>query len=209
MKKFLIIVVAVAILAPVTVYAFSFIDVINFGKRLIEREIPPPLVEVNKEIAAPAAQSPVLSAETKFANWRNAFDKNDISLVLADDRNLYFTDAEMNYLIARDLASSTEPVARNIVVSFSDNLVKVSGEVAIKSLSGQFYLEAKPTKAHNRISFQVTKARFHNFYFPSFIAQALLANELKLATDFLYSDPDYQNLRLTVGSGFIELNYGE
>ncbi|MDD5527625.1 MAG: hypothetical protein PHO56_01455 [Patescibacteria group bacterium] len=206
MKKFLIIAVALAILAPVAAaHAFSFVDVINFGKRLIQREVQPPPTEVKKESAVMPIQFPALSAEKKFDNWQNAFNKKNISLVLADNRNLYFTDAEINYLIARELASST--VAQNVTVSFSDNLIKISGDVAIKNLSGPFYLEAKPTVVKNRVSFQVTMARYHNFYFPSFIAQLLLAGQLRDAIDFLYSDADYQNLSMTVGSGFIELNY--
>jgi hypothetical protein len=110
-------------------------------------------------------------------------------------------------LINRELASDTDPVARNVAVEFSDKLIKVSGYAMLKSLTGQFYLEAKPTTADNRVSFKVTKARFDNFYFPTFIAQALLAGQLKESMAFLYSDHAYQNLTIAVGSGFIQLDY--
>jgi hypothetical protein len=209
MKKFLILVVAVAVLAPAAAHAFSFIDVINFGERLINRDIQPTPVEVKKEITTQPAQFDTLSAETKFNNWQNAFDKKDITPVLSDSRNLYFTYTELNYLIARELASSTNLVARDIVISLSDNLIKVSGYAMLKSLSGQFYLEAKPATANNRIFLQVTKTRFHDFYFPSFITQALLAGQLKEMIGFLYSSPNYQDLSITVGNGFIELDYGK
>jgi hypothetical protein len=209
MKKFLIIAVILIFAAPAAAHAFSFVDVINFGERLIHRQTTPSPDDVKKEIVAAPARFATLNAETKFNNWQNAFDKKNVSLALVDNRNLYFTDAEINFLIARELASSSNPAARDVVIYFSDNLAKISGYVMLKSLTGKFYLEAKPAMANNHISFQVTKARFNNFYFPSFLAQSLLSGQLKTSIDFLYSDPNQQNLSLTLGNGFIQLNYGQ
>jgi hypothetical protein len=212
MKKFLIIAVIIAVMVPAAAaHAFSFGDLLNLGRKLIQRETPPAPkpAEIKKEIAAQPAQLYTLSAKNKFDNWQNAFAKKNIGLVLADDRNLYFTDAELNYLIARELASTTDPAASDITISFSDNLAKVSGHSLVKNFNGRFYLEAKPAIVNKRISFQVTRARFNNFYFPAFLAQALLAGQLREAITFLYSDPDRQDLSLTLGSGFIQLNYAQ
>ncbi|HTX86706.1 MAG TPA: hypothetical protein VMC41_01400 [Candidatus Nanoarchaeia archaeon] len=207
MKKYLIILVVLALLAPAAAHAFSLLDALNFGKRLIHLPAQPAPAEIKNVNAAQAAQFSTLSAETKLNNWQTAFDEKNIDLALADDRNLYFTDTEINYLIARELASTTNPIARNVIVSFSDNLIKISGNLTIKNLSGDFYLEARPLTANDRLSLRVTKARFHNFYFPSFIAQAILSGQLRTAIDFLYSDPLNQKLSLTLGNGFIQLNY--
>jgi hypothetical protein len=209
MKKFLIAAIILIIAAPAAAHAFSFVDVFSLGKKIIHQAKQPTPGEVKKEMAAAPARLAPLSAETKLKNWQNAFNKKNISAVIADDRNLYFTDAEINFLIASELANSGNPAARDVVVSFSDNLAKISGQAMLKSLSGKFYLEAKPATKNNRISFQVTKARFNNFYFPALLAQALLSAQLKIAIDFLYSEPKQQNLSLTIGNGFIELNYGQ
>jgi hypothetical protein len=207
MKKFLILLVAVAILVPATVHAFSFVDILNFGKKLIQRETQPVSVEVKTEAVTPSAQFSAMSAENKYQNWNNAYLKHDVAEVFSDNRNLYFTEAELNYLVAQQLASATDPIARDVAVSFSDNLIKISGYSLVKNFSGQFYLEAKIVTVDQRINFQVTRARFHNFYFPTFIAQALLRSQLGKMIDFLYSSHDYQNLSVTVGSGFVQLNY--
>jgi hypothetical protein len=209
MKKFLILLVALALLAPAAAHAFSLIDVINVGKRLIHQETQPAPVEVKKELTVEAAQLSTLSAESKYQNWEKAYLNHSITGVFSDSHNLYFTEAELNYLIDQQLASATDPVARDVVISFSDNLIKVSGYSLVKNFTGQFYLEGKIVAAGQRINIQVTKARYHNFYFPAFIAQSLLRGQLGKMIDFLYSDANYQNLSVTVGSGFIELNYNK
>jgi hypothetical protein len=208
MKKFLIILVAVAILIPAAVHAFSLIDVFNLGKKIIQPKAQPTQTQVKNDLSAEATQLSNLSAEDKFADWESAYLKRDVAGVLADDRNLYFTESQINYLIAQELASATDPFAKDVTVSFSDNLIKVSGYSLIKNFLGQFYLEGKIVTVGPRINIQVIKARYHNFYFPSFLAQILLRNELIPMIDFLYSDPDHQTLTVTVGSGFIQLNYG-
>jgi hypothetical protein len=207
MKKYLVILVGVIILIPLAAHAFSFSDVLNFGANLFHRQAPLTATEIKDDLANAPAQFQTFSAETKYNNWLTAFNNNDLNSVVSDTGNLYFTDAEINYLIAENLASAANPPARDVVVSFADNSIKISGYAMLKNLSGDFYLEAAPTTLKNQLAFKVTKARFDNFYFPAFIAQSILSGQLKTAIDFLYSDPDYQNLNLTVGSGFIQLNY--
>jgi hypothetical protein len=206
MKKYLIIFVALAILAPATAQAFSFTDVVNFGRWLIHREAKPAAVEVKKEAAVPDKFS-ILTAENKYQNWKAAFEKKDVSLAIVDSRNLYFTDAEINYLVSKELAAMSDPAVRDAQISFTENLIKISGYAILKNFDGQFSLEAKVVEANNRIGFQVTKVRYRNFYFPAFIVQSLLDKEVKEMIDFLYSSPSFQNLSATVGNGFIELNY--
>ncbi|MDD4902715.1 MAG: hypothetical protein PHE24_06295 [Patescibacteria group bacterium] len=209
MKNFLILIIAAAILAPAAAHAFSFVDVMNLGKKIFHQDVQPSPVEVKKELTAEAAQLSTLSAENKLKNWEKAYLDRDVSRVFSDSRNLYFTEAEINYLIAQELASATDPVAHDVAVGFSDNLIKVSGYSLVKNFTGQFYLEAKIVTVAGRINFQVAKARYHNFYFPAWLAQTLLRNQAKSMLDFLYSSPDHQNLTATAGSGFIELNYNK
>ena len=210
MKKYLVILIALAIIVPVTAaHAFSLGDVLNFGARLLHKENQIAQTEVKTQTVQDVAPFSVYGAEAKFNNWAAAYDKRDLTKVIFDSRNLYFTDGELTYLINQELASATDPYAKDITVNFTDNLAKVSGYSMLKNFTGSFYLEAKPTMAHNRISLQVTKARFRNFYFPAFIAQAVLNSQLRQSIDFLYSDADYQNLTLTFGSGFIQLDYAK
>jgi hypothetical protein len=211
MKKLLFIFIALAILIPLTVYAFSFSDVVNFGKSLIHKEVKPTPEEVKNGLTDQAANLYSYSAQTKYLNWKKAYEKKDITLVISDSRNLYFTDTEINYLIAQELAAAANPPARDINVSFSENLVKVSGIAMLKNFSGQFNLEGKIVKNNNdkKITLAVTRARYKNLYFPSFLAQMLMRNQLQKAADFLYSNADYQDLSLTIGNGFAELNYGK
>jgi len=209
MKKYLIIIIALAVLAPATVYAFSFVDVINFSKIFVHKEVQPSAEEVKKEMTAAPENFFSSTAEKKYQNWVNAFNQKDITLALKDSSNLYFTDAEINYLVAKDLATMSNPPARDMQIAFTDNLIKFSGYSMLKFFSGQFILEAKVVEANNRLGLQVTKARYRNFYFPAFLAQSLLADQLKEMINFLYSSPDYQNLSVTVGDGFIELNYAK
>jgi hypothetical protein len=206
MKKYLIIFVVLAIMAPVAAHAFSFVDVINFGRWLVHKEAKPATIDVKKEAVAPDKFSS-LTAEKKYHNWRDAFDEKDAALAVVDNRNLYFTDAEINYLITKELEAMSLPPVRDAKVSFTENLIKISGYAMVNNFNGQFSLEAKVIEANSRIGFQVTRARYRNFYFPAFLAQSILDSQLKEMIDFLYSSPNYQNLSATVGNGFIELNY--
>jgi len=208
MKKFFIVIAVLAILSPVAaVHAFSFIDVINFGSRLFHPAPQPTAAEVQDDLAAQPIALYTFGVDAKYNAWQNAFESKNIIALIANNNNLYFTEAEMNYLIASVLASSSAPVARDVTVSFSDNLIKISGVSMVKNLPGKFYLEAKPIIWKKQLTLSITKTRFNNFYFPSFIAQGILTNQLRTAINFLYSDPDYQTITMTVGSGFIQLNY--
>lgn len=172
MKKIIVpaitLAIAVFIMAPTAARAFSFVDVINFGRRLIHQDVQPNPIAVKNELSAQAAKLSTISAENKYKNWETAYLANDVSGVIVDPRNLYFTDSEINYLLAEQLASATDPVARDVSVSFSDNLIKINGYSLVKNFTGQFYLEAKLITVGQRINFQVTKARYRNFYFPAF-----------------------------------------
>lgn len=211
MKKFLIVIIVLVLLMPVAAHAFSFVDVINFGRWIFHRQVQvqAPAAEIKKQMAAAPEKLATLTAENKYNNWTDAFNKKDIALVIKDSRNLYFTDAEMNYLFAKELAAMSAPPVRDIQVAFTDNLISISGYSMLKNFTGQFSLEAKIVEANKKIGLQVAKAKYNNIYLPSFVAQPLLASQLKVMTDFLYSSPDYQNLSATVGNGFIELSYGK
>ncbi|HTW96739.1 MAG TPA: hypothetical protein VMD74_03750 [Candidatus Methylomirabilis sp.] len=209
MKKFLIILIAAAILVPVAAHAFSFLDVINFGKMIIHLPAAPTTDEVKKDLTTSAATAATISAESKYQNWRDAFNKKDLSLVLNDSQNLYFTETEINYLVDQELLAMAKPVARDVQISFTENLISASGESLLKNLGGQFSLQMKIVPDGKRINLQVTRARLHNFYFPSFLAQTFLRYQLRGMIDFLYSDPEHQSLTVTVGNGFIQLDYAK
>lgn len=209
MKKFLIILIALAIMTPVAAHAFSFVDVVNFGKNIFHREAQPSAEEIKKEAEAASAQYFSATAGIKYQKWREAFGKNDLGLVAADSRNLYFTDTEINYLVSRELALMSEPVARDVAVTFEENLIKISGYSLLKVLSGQFYLEAKIAEGKDRIYLKVIKAKYKKIGLPPFVAEAILRGQVREAINFLYSGDDYQDLKVTVGSGFIELNYNK
>jgi hypothetical protein len=210
MKKFFIIIAVLVILSPAAaVHAFSFVDVINFGSRLFHPEPQPTTAEVKDDLAAQPVALYTYDVDVKYSAWQNAFNSRNIATLIANNNNLYFTEAEMNYLIARVLASSSAPAARDVTVTFSDNLIKISGISMLKTLPGKFYLEAKPIIWKKQLTLSVTKVRYNNFYFPAFIAQSILANQLRAAINFLYSDPDYQTITMTVGSGFAQLNYAQ
>jgi hypothetical protein len=209
MKKFFIAIVIVAILAPLTAYAFSFSDVLNFSKNIFHKEAKQSAEEVKNEMAAAPDQFSSYMAVRKYNNWKKAFDQKDISVVFSDSRNFYFTDDEINYLISKQLADMSNPPAHDVQISFEENLIKISGVSMLKYLSGEFYLEAKAVQSKGRIDFKVTKAQYRKTSFPAFIAELFLRQEMKSSLDFLYSSPDYQSLSVTVGNGFIQLNYGQ
>jgi hypothetical protein len=207
MKKLLLVFIAFAVFIPVTVHAFSFLDIFSLGKKIIRQEVKSKQA-VTKAVAAPEEFS-IAKADRKYQNWEKAFSKKDISLVIDDSQNLYFTEAEINYLIARSLASSSAAAARDVQVSFVSGAVKMSGYSLAKNLSGQFSLEAKAAEIDGRVGLKIVRARYRNFYFPALVAQNLLAVRLKDAINFLYSDQNRQKPSLMIGNGFIEINYNK
>lgn len=209
MKKFLIILVVLAILVPVAAHAFSFVDVINFGSRFFHPKVQA-VPTVTIEPATPGAYDfSLYQVNKKFNGWEDAYEKGDVTTVITNSDDLYFTESELNYLITRELASSSNPIAKDLKISLTDNLITVSGYVVYKNLDGQFILELQPIVSKNRLSFSVIKASYRNFYFPPFLAKALLVTQVKPVIDFLYTDSDLQTISITVGSGFLQLNTAE
>lgn len=199
---------AIFLIAPFMTSAFSFTDIVNFGKKLIRVENQINRVEVKKETVTEPTQFFSDTAVQKFENWENSFKMEGIGRIVCDSRNLYFTETESNHFLAHELAMMDNPPVRDTQISFERDLIKLSGYSMFKTLLGQFYLEIKIIQGKDRFYLKVIKARYRKIYLLPFIAEAILRSQTKDIINFLYSNPDCQDFKITVGDGFIELNYG-
>ena len=196
------------LLIPAGVMAFSYRDILQFGKKIIntDRFAPEKLRE------APAAESlprPARErAEEKYENWKSAWDNNDIRPVFHDVGNFYFSEDEFNYLIQRRLKEDAKPLARDVVVNFEDGVIKASGYSLFKMMKGPFSVELTIVRGQRgRVNLKILKANLCGMYVPPFIVENILKSELKKTVEFLYGNGDYKNLDIVAGNGSLELIY--
>ena len=200
------------LIVPFVALSFSFGNVVNFGKKLmrVENRVESQAnqYEAKKEVADESAQISPDEAVQKFENWKNAFARKNIGQADCVSHNFHFTETEFNYFIVHELAGVANPQVRDPQISFERDLAKISGYSLFKKFPGQFYLEVKVIQRNGRLNLKVAKAKYRKIYVFPFIAEPMLNSQAKDTMNFLYSNPDCQNPKVTIGDGFAELNYG-
>ena len=203
--KFLIIILALAVLIPSSAHAFSFGDILN---KLFQKSPTAEITQPSQEIATSLSTVQKELIKQKYANWQFAFDKGDISSIFNNSYNFYFSSEEMNYLVAEQLGKILNPPASQITIAFEEGgLIKVTGVSKVKFLSGPFSFEGQLVPGGNKAYFKVSRARFYGFYFPNIIAESVIEDQLRGTIDFLYSSEKYTKLQFEVGSDYLKLNY--
>jgi len=205
MKKILIIILALAILIPTSVHAFSFGDILN---KFFQKSATPSTVKTNEATSTPLSTVEKELAKQKYENWQTAFDRGDISSIFNNSYNFYFSGEEMNYLIEQQLNSIINPPANQVKVVFEDGgLIKISGISKVKFLSGPFSVEGEFVPGGDKAYFKVSRARFYGIYFPTIIAESVIEDQLRGTIDFLYSSETYSKLNFEVGDDYLKLDY--
>lgn len=205
MRKYFITIV-VFLVIPAAVYAFSFTDVLSFGKNFFKKDKAPQGTAAEATSTRPFF--PEL-ADKKAENWKNAYKQRDISRVFLDSYNFVFYEGEANYLLSKELGAMSKPPARDVEVKITKDLITISGQSLLKYLPGKFSLEGKIVAGEKRIYAKITKARYRGIYFPAALAQKIIRDETRDMMDFLYSSGDYDHLEVEVGDGYLKMVYSK
>jgi hypothetical protein len=196
MKKFIIpFFLALALAAPLSASAFSYSDILNYGKKIFfktEKKAPEKTAvqkaEEAKEKTAVLLSLERLKARRKYESWKKAYDKKDLDIVYADSDNFSITESELNYIISRVLEDEKNPPARDVAVDFSsDGTVEISGYSNKKNLKGEFDLKIMIRQDKKKIYPKVLRARLGKIPMPAFIAEAYVRHQTADAINFLYS----------------------
>ena len=201
MKKILIVIVALLVLFPITVFAFSFTDIFYFFDKK-----PEAVEEVLEENVEENLFSRYL-AEEKYESWKTAYDNGDIRLASDSSKNLIFSEGEINYLIEKRLEDMKHSPVDNITLELQDGLIKATGRCLKRFFNGDFELDIEPTNKYGRLSFEVKRARFKGVFLPKFIASLILKGEMKETITFLHSNPDYVKVNIKVSENKLELDF--
>jgi len=212
MNKILIAILAVAILIPTSVYAFSYPDIFSFGKKIFVNEGTKIYQNnsSNEDQTMPLSLAMREMASQKYDNWKNAFDKKDLMSLFDKNYNFYFTDGEISYIVNQSLSTMSNPPVTDVDVTLNNlGIINVAGNSKIKLLPGAFDVKAKFEEVNGKMSPKVVSAKYHGFPIPAFIANNILSMYLKDVLSFFYSNSDYTKLNIDVGDNYLKLDYAK
>jgi len=196
--KFLAPIIILSVLMPLAVYAFSFTNWFWGVSTLTQSAGPAPELT--------AAQKKAV--EAKYNAWETAYEKkHDITPLLKDKNNFIFTEAEINYLITRELTAAKNPAFNNVKVELDDDLVKFSGYCLDKPFTGDITAQGTVVSDGNEIKAAITGVTWRGWPLPKFIANGLINKNDGDFLKFLYSYPNYKGMDVVIKNKQIEVIY--
>jgi hypothetical protein len=210
MKKAIIIaLLAVCLAAPFKASAFSFGDVISYGRKILKtadkKPAPPVLDEKSIDRSLPVDVR--FDRKEKYRIWKESYSNEDITNLFKNPENFVFSEEELNYFSQKEYNTSSTTIVRDLKVDLKPGLIKISGYSLMNMMKGNFSAEIKVVKGVEGLYLKVSKARLGRLWIPSFALDNLIKRETKKLKQFLYSNKDYQNLEVLIDEDRLELKY--
>lgn len=200
MKKAIIILALLAIMVPASAQAFSFPGIKGIWNKIFTDDN-----DYSEEDVDYASLIKPL-ADYKYEIWEESYENKRLYGLMKDSRNLYFTNAEANYILGKKLQELKNPPADDFEIWFKDGYAYARAHM-IKYFRGDISGEIEFVKEKKRTVPKVRKARWGKIWIPTFIVNAILRTELKALIDFLYSDPNFPYIDITVEEDLLELKF--
>ena len=189
------------ILIPAAAHAWSWRDLFFWQKTVVvapvENTVPVPIFGVKEKALADA----------KYKVWTKAYKTNDLSLVLASSSNLVFSEDEINYLMAQEIASTKKPDFRDPHLLIDNGQIEFSAFSLVKFLSGDFAVTGNIVSTGNDLSFNISNAIWHGLPVPGFLANKVFN---KLGAKFftlLKTHPNYKGVNIDISDKKIGFSF--
>ena len=194
-KKWSLLVLLVIII-PSAVYAFSWGSLFSSSSQKTTTRDAALLTEVEKKVA-----------DRKYNDWDNATSKKDIKLLAGNQDNFIFSEAELNYFVAKSLAKEKNPQVNNIKIILNDGSVNISGYSFFSPFKGDVSLEGKIVSDGVKLRIELTKFFYRGWSLPTFFAASIVNRYTPDLFNFLYSYPNYSSLAVVIKDKKLELRY--
>lgn len=196
-KKWFLIIVLVLVV-PTAVYAFSWRSLFSPSpKALTEKVAPLPVLSTNEKKAA----------DQKYFDWDKAYNQKNIKLLVGDKANFIFSEAELNYFVAKSLAKAKKPEVIDVKIALDDGLATVSGYSLVSPFKGPVNLTGKFVSDGKKIRLELTKVQYRGFSLPKSVATSIINRYSPELLSFLYGYPDYSGLEVIIKDDKLELRY--
>ena len=184
------------LMIPVVAFAFSWKDLLWW-----QNTNPAPAEKIRV-----LTQQQRLSVEEKFKNWDTAFKNKSWDTLLDNQNNLTITEEEINYMITKKIKEDKNSPIKNLLIKFQDDQIILSGYL-LKPLEGNFTTTAEIISKDKEINLEIKKVRYKGIPFPKSITNILLSKAIDPITQFLYSYPNYQGVKIISDKGVLKIDY--
>lgn len=198
MKKIVIIgvVLALALAIPFSIKAFSVSGIWD----KIFKDVNPAVEGVEYEALDEEF------ADEKYTVWLDAYEAKDLFSLMNTHSNLYFTNAEINYIFKKKLAEMKNPACDSFELWFKDDYAYLKAHM-LKYLPGNVSGEIVFEQKNRRIKLAMRKVRWAKVPIPAFVANAILERELYRLINFLHSDPDFPYVETELSEDYFEIKF--
>jgi hypothetical protein len=191
-KKFLILLLAVVMIIPLSASAGWFWDK------------PAPT-------AAPAAESaPELNkvapdeVAAKYKLWADSFAKRNVEAVIANQNNFWFTIPELNYLFASETKKQKNPVLTDFKLTANNDTFNIAANFR-QIVPGRFSFMAKVVKENNKAHLSLSQIRLYGWPIPASWVSKPLNKAIDEYFAFLYADSRYNGFTFSATDGVLKL----
>ncbi len=202
MKKFLIIFSLLVLIIPLTTNAFwPFSE----NKNNNTPEVKKAIFENNINPTFELSSDNQSLADLKYQIFKNGFEKKDISTIIANKNNFWFTSSEINYLFNKESSKVKNPLLTNFKLIISDDVFKITADFK-KFIKGHTSFNAKLKNEDNKIKLKIEKLRIYGLPMPSFLASKPFNKALDDYFNFLYQDDRYQGFDFSIDKDTVKIN---
>ena len=199
-KKWGLIILLLILVVPTTVYAWSWKSLFNWWPK-------PAVPAVTMATSTAMTEAEKTAADVKYNLWDTADKKNDIKMLIGNQNNFVFTEAELNYFAAKSIGAIKSPKLSNVKIVLDGDIIKVSGTSLISPFKGDIVLEGKVVSDGAKIKVEFSKVEYKGWPWPAYVASAIINKYDQDSLAFLYSYPDYKTLAVVVKDKKLELQY--
>jgi hypothetical protein len=198
----------IVLVAPASAKAVSYVDFLNYGRRMFKiNKTPEPVKKDEKTIDRSLPVESRAKFKEHFRLWKGAYEAEDISALFQYKDIFKLSEEEVNYFSEKEFNAATSSVVKNLKIDFTPGLIKVSGYSFMKMMKGDFYAEIKIIQGKDRIYPKVVKARYGKIPVPAMVVDNAIRKESRPLINFLYSNKNYENLEVVIDDNFLELKY--
>jgi len=187
---FLVVVISLFLVVPKTVAAFWWFS----QKKNATVTIP---------VLSGLSDQDKLRAEAKYKIFDEAFEKNNIEVVIANQDKFLFTIAELNYLFTIESKKAKNPTLTNVDLTSDNGNINVAADFH-KFINGRFSFITKIVSVDNKIRLQLSTVKLYGFRIPASWLEGPVNNTLDDYFSFLYNDNRYQGFTFSNDNNLIQ-----
>ena len=187
-------------LAPRPAAAWSWRNLLFWVK-------PAPTAVIQVVNVAPIVPLDKAKTDKKYAAWTAAYKKGDITPLTTDKSNFSFTEDELKYLLAQEIASTKKPDLKDPYLTIKADHIEFGAYSLIPYMPGNFFVSGRLVSSGTDVSIDVREASWTGLPISSALVNKLFNKFGAKFFALLRSYPNYQGVNIDISDKKIAFSF--